>query len=234
MLCRVRETAFRGERYGLVSLDSERICHTEGVKSEALYMAGVVFPALGIPKDCLKDVECMALLHDVTKQTPLEVQKELCKRHSVELTVHELESPQIIHAYSGACAAKEFYCMPERITNAVFKHTTGSGEMNIFDKLLFVADYTEPGRRYESCKTVRKVFHDRADGVRTDATLASELVDECVCLCAVLTCEHISKKGLAVHPDTTRTVYKICGKYKGTEYESLFDGFADRLINAGL
>lgn len=48
----------------------------------------------------------------------------------------------------------------EEVLHAVQVHTTGAPRMSLLDKILFVADYIEPGRKFSGVKTARLLAED--------------------------------------------------------------------------
>ena len=63
----------------------------------------------------------------------------------------EKENPFLLHAKVGAYLAKEKYGVEDQdILNAICNHTTGRPNMSLLEKIVFVADYIEPGRKHAS------------------------------------------------------------------------------------
>ena len=59
----------------------------------------------------------------------------------------ELRDPSLLHAKLGAWYAREKYGVEDQeILTAIQCHTTGKVNMSLLDKILYVADYIEPGR----------------------------------------------------------------------------------------
>ena len=88
------------------------------------------------------------LLHDCAKYLDDEQMLEAAKEHNIELEEVEKTSVQLVHAKVGAVFAKEVYGIEdEDILNAIRYHTTGRPDMSLLEKIIYVADYIEPGRR---------------------------------------------------------------------------------------
>ena len=69
----------------------------------------------------------------------------LAMRYGV--TEVERENPFLLHAKVGACLAKKKYGVKDKdILNAIQNHTTGRPGMSLLEKIVFIADYIEPGR----------------------------------------------------------------------------------------
>ena len=164
-------------------LSYKRFEHTLGVEKAALSIAEY-FPDL--PSD---EVSAAALLHDVAKELSSDEQRRLAETSGIALTRDELVSPQVLHAFAAPGRIlegfKEF--ATPSVISAVWKHTTGDENMDIFDKIIFVADYVESGRTYHGCIRVREqLFSDlsRAKGreecVRALNKACLEEIDETI------------------------------------------------------
>lgn len=134
-----------------------RLEHTLSVERECRFLAKLFqFDAESTKKLCTA-----ALLHDITKEKTLEENLELCRRFNIFYRSEDIYSPKIFHAFTGAYFAKEQF--PEYVDryvfDAIYNHTTGCEEMRLYDKLLYLADYIEPERTFESCVELRKYFY---------------------------------------------------------------------------
>ena len=122
-------------------LDPKRYEHTLGVEYTAA--------ALAMRYDLdMEKARFAGLLHDVAKCMPDEKKLSYCKKHDIEISEYEQQNPSLLHAKIGAYIAKdEFNIEDEDILNAILNHTTGRPEMSDLEKIIFIADYIEPGRR---------------------------------------------------------------------------------------
>lgn len=122
------------------ALDKDRWEHTKGVAYTACCLA--------MAHDADMEQAMLAgFLHDCAKCIPNEEKLALCKKYKVDLTDVEKRNPYLIHAKLGAYLAKKDYGVDDpEILHAIRVHTTGAPEMSLLDKILFVADYIEPGR----------------------------------------------------------------------------------------
>ncbi len=122
------------------ALDKDRWEHTKGVA----YTACCLAMAHGAD---MEQAMLAGFLHDCAKCIPNEEKLALCKKYKVDLTDVEKRNPYLIHAKLGAYLAKKDYGVDDpEILHAIRVHTTGAPEMSLLDKILFVADYIEPGR----------------------------------------------------------------------------------------
>lgn len=106
-----------------------------------------------------KNIACIAgLLHDCAKNLDDEEILRYCKVNNIELSEVEQLQPFLMHGAVGAIIAKEKYGIDDHIIlNAIKFHTTGFSKMNMMDKIVFLADYIEPGRNHSEVDSVRKL-----------------------------------------------------------------------------
>lgn len=68
----------------------------------------------------------------------------------------ERSMPVLLHAIiSARLAAKEYGVQDEEILRAIALHTTGGVNMSKLDKIIFLADFIEPGRAYPGVDKLR-------------------------------------------------------------------------------
>ena len=111
----------------------------------------------------LEKAELAGLLHDCAKRYTDNELIARCQKHGLSLTESELKAPAVIHAKYGAWMARnKFGIQDEEILSAIQCHTTGKPGMGILDKILYIADYIEPGRdRAQNLPEIRKIaFQD--------------------------------------------------------------------------
>lgn len=167
-------------------LEEKRYTHTVGV----MYTAAAL--AMRYHED-IESTMLAGLLHDCGKFAPAEKQIDLCKQYHLELTDAELRIPALVHARLGAYLAREKYGVhDQRILDAILYHTTGKPNMNTLEKIIYLADYIEPGRKV-------------IPGLEEVRTLAFTNIDEAVCLCSQLTLSYLERAGRAVDPLTRQT-----------------------------
>lgn len=122
-------------------LDELRMEHTLGV----MYTAAAL--AMRYHADMEKAL-IAGILHDCAKCVPGNQKLVLCQKYGLEVTYIEEKNPSLLHAKLGAAFAKDIYHIyDDEILNAIICHTTGRPEMTLLDKIIYIADYMEPGRR---------------------------------------------------------------------------------------
>ncbi|MCM1245836.1 MAG: nicotinate-nucleotide adenylyltransferase [Roseburia sp.] len=142
-------------------LRPKRLFHTLGVAVTAANLAAVhgCDPA---------DAYRAGLLHDCAKYLTGNEQKALCRQYGISLTSVELENPVLIHGKLGAFFARtKYHVGDEGILSAIQYHTTGRPGMSSLEKILYLADYMEPGRNMKckpySLKKIRKACFSDLD-----------------------------------------------------------------------
>lgn len=120
--------------------DKCRFEHTMGV----MYTAAALAMAYGAD---IEKARTAGLLHDCAKCIPNEKKIKLCKKMGVSITEIEEKAPFLLHAKLGAAiAAKKYGVEDEEILSSIRWHTTGKPAMSELDKIVYIADYIEPGR----------------------------------------------------------------------------------------
>ena len=95
----------------------------------------------------LHKAEMAGLFHDCAKKYDDTTMLNKCLEHGLPITEDEREEPSLLHAKLGAWMAENKYGIKDKdILNAIECHTTGKTGMSLLDKILYVADYIEPGR----------------------------------------------------------------------------------------
>lgn len=177
-------------------LDGPRFEHTLGV----MYTAGCMAMA---HKYDIQKAMLAGLLHDCAKCMTHEERLSLCEKYEVAVTLSELENKALLHAKAGAILAKIEYDITDiDILHAIAVHTTGEPDMNILDKIIYIADYIEPGR-------------DKAPNLELVRSLAYEDLDACMAQILYDTLSYLNSRGGHIDP-TTAESYEF---YKGYRKE---------------
>ena len=81
------------------------------------------------------------------------------EKNGLEITELERNNPFMLHAKVGAMLAKVKYDIDdEEVLGAIRWHTTGKPNMNLLEKIVYVADYIEPRRdKAPNLKEIRKL-----------------------------------------------------------------------------
>jgi len=169
-----------------IALDEERYEHTLGV----MYTAGCLAMAHGFD---INKAMLAGLLHDCAKCMTHEERLLLCKENNVEVLESELENKALLHAKAGAIQAKKEYDITDDdVLHAISVHTTGAPSMNMLDKIIYIADYIEPGR-------------DKALNLEIIRSYAYHDLDVCMAQILFDTLKYLETRGEIVDPRTADT-----------------------------
>ena len=167
-------------------LPAGRFLHTLGVIEAALPLA----TKYGADA---QQVKTAALLHDVAKPLTTAEMVDICQAGGDPVTPDELASEKVIHAKAGAVIARdEFGITDQEILDAVKYHTTGRPSMTLLEKIIFVADFIEPGRTKAP----------NLDKIRRESMID---LNRCVCMIARDTLAYLRDSGAHVDHRTEET-----------------------------
>lgn len=113
----------------------------------------------------LYDIRVALLFHDILKDESLEKQKELIrnpegKKLMESLNIDEDMKVNILHGFAGAEYAKKGYNIEnEDILNAIRYHTIGRENMSLLEKIVYLADGIEVGRKFSGVEEIRKMAY---------------------------------------------------------------------------
>lgn len=138
--------------------NNHRFSHTKGV-AETAYALAACF------NEDTHDAYVAGLLHDCAKTMSDASKIKLCVENGIEISDAERINPFLLHAKAGAHLAKEKYGITnEGILSAIRFHTTGRADMTMLEKIIFTADYIEPGRdKAENLAMLRKLAFEDLD-----------------------------------------------------------------------
>lgn len=167
-------------------LDKDRYDHTIGV----MHTAGCLAMRYGAN---LEQALTAGLLHDCAKCVPSDEKIKLCKKNGISISEAEYENPGLLHAKLGALFAREKYGVKkEEILRSIESHTTGRPNMSLLDKIIYIADFIEPGR-------------DIAPNLPDVRALAFVDLDACLSRILEDTLAYLKQRGVAVDPATEET-----------------------------
>jgi len=174
------EEALRRE---LERLPEEVRGHTERVLDEALRLAA----RHGVD---VSKVRLAALGHDLLRVTPREDLLRLAGEAGIEPNEAERTEPLLLHGPVAAWLLRERFGIGDaEVLDAVRYHTTGRAGMSDLEKVVFLADKTEPDElaHYPQWRDVRDLAQDDLDAAMLRAL--------------ELYLERARREGWTVHPD---------------------------------
>lgn len=148
----------RNEALSIVKkqLTERRYVHTIGVMETAIKLAR----KYGADE---KKAELAAIFHDYAKYRPKEeMEKCIVEEYlPADLLTANIE---LWHAPVGAfLVEKEAGIKDNEILDAIRYHTTGRAGMTRLEKIIFLADYIEPGRKFPGVDEVRQLAEEDLD-----------------------------------------------------------------------
>lgn len=162
-------------------LTKERFDHTLRVAQTANHLADLY-------GESKRKVELAAIFHDYAKEFPLHELERWIKSSSLSkellLYHHELWHGPV----AAVLVEEEFGIKDSRIRDAIQYHTTGRAKMSKMEKIIYLADYIEPGRSFPGVDEVREM---------ADKNL------KYACLIAIRNSIHyLMQKKATIYPDT--------------------------------
>ena len=160
-------------------LKPNRVAHVLGCRDTAVELA----------KHWGADVTDAAragILHDITKAIDGPLQLTLCEPYGKILSDFSRRYPKTLHALTGSLVAKRIFGENDAVVSAIEHHTTGKADMNLLEKIIYVADYMEPNRDFPGVEKLRE--------------LAFSDIDAALKLGLEMTLEHLKRQGAEVSP----------------------------------
>lgn len=166
--------------------EPKRFAHTLGV----MYTAAALAMRYGYD---IKTAQLAGLLHDCAKHYSDEKILQYCEKYNISITEVEKKNPFLLHAKLGAFLAMHKYNISnEEIIEAILVHTTGKPDMKLLDKIIYVADYIEPGR-------------DKAENLTEIRKIAFEDIDKALCMILKQTIDYLEDNNRDIDSLTYKT-----------------------------
>jgi predicted HD superfamily hydrolase involved in NAD metabolism len=105
------------------------------------------------------------ILHDVAKGMDKKELLVYAKSRNIKIDSIQAEQPGLLHGIVASYIVKnEFSIIDDDILHAIEIHSTGSKNMSILDKILYLSDSAEPNRDYDGVEMIRDLaFHGELD-----------------------------------------------------------------------
>ena len=169
------------ERVVISLLNPNRVAHVLGCRDTAVELAR----HWGADET---DAARAGILHDITKAIDGPLQLTLCEAYGKLLSAFSRKYPKTLHALTGSLVAERIFGENEAVVSAIESHTTGKANMNLLEKIVYIADYIEPNRTIPGVEELRHLaFTDM------DAALKRGLE---------MTLEHLARQGAEVSPES--------------------------------
>ncbi|TWT26208.1 bis(5'-nucleosyl)-tetraphosphatase (symmetrical) YqeK [Planomicrobium sp. CPCC 101110] len=164
-------------------LPEKRFNHVVGVVETATELAH----EFGVPAS---KAQVAATLHDVAKFSEREWMRSVIIEQGMDPLLLDYHS-ELWHAPVGAyVAASEFGIQDEDILNAIKYHTTGRAGMSDLEKVIYIADLVEPGRKFSGVEELRQLKEQGLD-VMMEASIKH-------------TIDFLTSKNQPVYPDSLK------------------------------
>ena len=186
----------------------ERFNHSIGVKDACLKINE--FFNLNLNHDYLI---MMGLLHDYSKFLTDEEYKALLDKYPGVNDIKYLTYPEAIHhALLGDLAIIDDLGINNKtILNAIKFHSTGNQNMDVYQEVLMLADYTENGREGDYFKNARSILYESNDPINIKKALAYILS---------MKIKHVKGKGMGL-VDEAYYAYKAYASYLDNPFDRL-------------
>lgn len=138
-------------------LSAKRYTHTVNVAQSAVKLAQMY--------DVDVDKAYLAgLLHDYARNLSPNELLDIAQANDL-LTDHaEIVKPDLLHGAVGAFLLKKEGLLTDgEVLNAICYHTTGHPQMSRLAKVIYVADYIEPGRKFSGVEELRAAAYEDLD-----------------------------------------------------------------------
>ena len=149
MLATLREAVRDG-------MSPKRFTHTAAVEQMAARLGELYAP------EKVDVLRAAALLHDITKEYPVETHLSTCESFGINLSKQDILTPKTFHAKTAAALIPVLYpaFADDEVISAVRWHTTGRAGMTTLEKLVYLADYIDEFRTFPDCVALRSLFWD--------------------------------------------------------------------------
>lgn len=147
--------------------NERRYWHSISVALTAVNLADIY----GADKDnCLVS----GLLHDYCKNMTLNELFDNCDKYSVNLSDEDRKADGCIHGFLAAKMCKDKFDINDEVYNAIYYHTCGRPNMTPLEKIIYIADFIEPLRRFrDKVSDIRKMAYSDIDSAIVAASEAS-------------------------------------------------------------
>lgn len=105
----------------------------------------------------IRIAEKIGIAHDVAKEMSEEEKLKYVEDNNIEIDDTERENTPLLHAKIGKDITIKRFGFSEGMGQAIANHTTGNKDMDIYSKILFIADRTSIDRNFEDLEYLNKL-----------------------------------------------------------------------------
>lgn len=168
------------------------------------HILGVAQTAVDLAKrwGCDQELAFRAgILHDCTKYLSLEEHLAICEKYGLELDDMERQSAKLLHSKTGAALSRYLYGQNDQVYWAIYWHTTGKADMTVLEKIIYLADYMEPNRKFDGVEDLRRLCY--------------EDLDEALLLGVRMSIEDLNERRVPIHKNTQGALDWVLEHRKG-------------------
>ena len=144
------------QEYVKKQLSEKRYNHSVGVMERSEELAKMYGADVEIAKK-------IGIAHDVAKEISEEDKLKYVKDNNIEIDEVERENIPLLHAKIGKDIAIKKFGFSESMGQAIANHTTGDKNMDIYSKILFIADRTSKERKLDNKEEIEKLLDEDID-----------------------------------------------------------------------
>ena len=135
------------QEYVKKQLSEKRYNHSVGVMERSEELAKMY----GADVETAKKI---GIAHDVAKEISEEDKLKYVKDNNIEIDEVERKNTPLLHAKIGKDIAIKKFGFSESMGQAIANHTTGNKDMDIYSKILFIADRTSKERNFDDIEYI--------------------------------------------------------------------------------
>lgn len=175
------------------NLSEGRYNHSLGVRDTAEKLAKMY-------SGNIESSRIAGLIHDCAKEMDKKEILDICTKAGMDIDYVLRANPKLLHGAAGAIIARDIMGVQDKeILNAIKYHTTGKKDMNLIEKIIYLADYIEPNRNFQGVDELREA--------------TSINLDEALLLSFDKTIEIVIKRGDLIYEKTVEARnYIICNR----------------------
>lgn len=170
------------------AMSNKRYNHSCGVAKRAVELARLY----GINEE---KAQLVGIAHDIAKEMPKKEVIEYASANNIVFDEIEKQEPGLWHSKIGADICEKRFGFTEEMKQAILYHTTGNINMNLFDKIIYIADKTEENRTSEALVKAREI--------------SNKNIEEGLLQVAKRAIEYSLQKESLIHPDTINLINHI-------------------------
>ncbi|HEY8890368.1 MAG TPA: bis(5'-nucleosyl)-tetraphosphatase (symmetrical) YqeK [Clostridium sp.] len=185
--------------YLQINLKESRLKHSLSVSDTAVTLATIY-------GQNIEKARIAGLVHDCAKNMTDAQLVKVAIEYKIDIDEIYKQNPSILHGLVGSIIARTVMgILDQDILNAICYHTTGRKNMSILEKIIYIADYIEPLRKFNGVEELRNLSK-----IDLDAAIIQSLENTIKYV--------ISQKGL-LHIDTIDARNYLLSKQSGGKYE---------------